>query len=563
MSFKLNAQTSGDYRSIGSGSWFSTSIWEMYDGTNWILSTNSPPKTVSQHILISSGDSIVISSTDTIFLNTNITVDGILYQLGGLHCKEHRVQGLGTYRMHGNAAILGIGSPKGISIQDTTGNILTDKRFYSEFSTYLYQGNARQELGNGIPNKIKSLVIDNKETFSEASGVRISKNVNISDTLLYKQGKTFANDSTALITMGPNALSKGHGIYSFNAGPIRYSWQVSTSKKHLIPIGKDTLYRPLDITYNHSSSDLNVYQYELINQGPSYTTIAQSAGFSTISDLRYWQCFRIVGSSTINNSVLGFSWGLSDNIENYMALDIGRSNSIRTEWKKAQGNASHTGSNTFGYVFVADNNPSTAFDYILASNTSNNFLLPNHLIKGNVTACHTSNSINYDIHWTVLGEYDVSLYQILFFDAFNNLLLKEFVPSHETNEWEKKYFISIYSTLNFEKIIINEVSSYGLENDLLQLEITPCNSSATQISFENPTQVGAPIRVFNQSQFLFPQFVEIEIYDSKISFKYKTKISFLSLIEDGLPEYLLPNKGIYFLKLTFLTQEISFKLIRN
>lgn len=559
ITYNLEAQAVGDYRSISSGNWTTVSIWEIYDGSSWISAINSPSKTLTNHLLISAGDSVIIGATDTVFLANSINVEGILNVLGGLHCYEHKVIGSGTFRLQGGLAILGIGNFKGISFQDTTGNIITQNRFFSEQSTYCYQGSGRQEIGNAIPTNIKSLVIDNKESFDEQSGVRINKKIHISDTLLFIQGKTFAIDSSTLIVMGPNSLSKGHGIYSYNSGPIRYSWQVASHKRHFIPIGKDTLYRPLDITYNHNSSALNVYQYELINTGPSYTAIANSAGFTSISTLRYWECFRITGNSVINNSLLGFTWGPSDNIENYLALDIGRSNSSRTEWNKAQGNPSHTGSNTFGFVFVADNNPSTAFDYILASNTSNNFLLPVNSIKAIAIVC---NSSTYEVSWKVYGEQEVTSYQISFYDALGSLLFKKEVLSSGNFDWEKSYLLTFSSSHQIEAVLITEVTMHGTAKDLIRISVSPCDEILQELRILNPSPVNQHLQFFHNSPHLLYHSVEISIYKINSSACFKMKTNFIELLEKGIPHEMMPDQGHYILNLSFPTQSFSFQLIR-
>src|SRR5690606_10502856 len=110
----------------------------------------------------------------------------------------------------------------------------------------------------------------------------------------------------------------------------------------------------------------------------------------------------IVGSSTINNSELGFTWGPSDGVVNYQDLVIGKGDDNRTEWRRIIGTPMINGNNTSGIIFVADNNPSTALDYILAS-TAINFL-PVTLIDIGFN-CIGDNLI--DFYWVTADEFDI------------------------------------------------------------------------------------------------------------------------------------------------------------
>jgi len=51
------AQNLGDYRTIGSGAWYSPIIWQSFDGLYWNASP-APPSGSMQHIVISAGDSV-------------------------------------------------------------------------------------------------------------------------------------------------------------------------------------------------------------------------------------------------------------------------------------------------------------------------------------------------------------------------------------------------------------------------------------------------------------------------------------------------------------------------
>ncbi|MBC8045413.1 MAG: hypothetical protein H7Y00_01315, partial [Fimbriimonadaceae bacterium] len=73
----LTAQSTGDYRSVGSGPWESAATWESYDGIAWTSATVAPNGTNSNVITILNGDNIDNDSQ-------NIQGDQIVVEDGGI-----------------------------------------------------------------------------------------------------------------------------------------------------------------------------------------------------------------------------------------------------------------------------------------------------------------------------------------------------------------------------------------------------------------------------------------------------------------------------------------------
>jgi hypothetical protein len=69
------AQTETDYQTINSGSWNSLSIWEIYEGGQWIPAVVTPDYTVN---------SITIRTGHTVSINSNLTVDQTEVAAGGV-----------------------------------------------------------------------------------------------------------------------------------------------------------------------------------------------------------------------------------------------------------------------------------------------------------------------------------------------------------------------------------------------------------------------------------------------------------------------------------------------
>ncbi len=57
--FSAFAQQAGDYRTANSGKWSSASIWEVYDGANWVAATTAPGTTSEVNRVTISGGTII------------------------------------------------------------------------------------------------------------------------------------------------------------------------------------------------------------------------------------------------------------------------------------------------------------------------------------------------------------------------------------------------------------------------------------------------------------------------------------------------------------------------
>ena len=79
LSTTLVAQSTGDYRSVGSGDWTTVSNWEYYNGTSWVAATQYPGQTgapATNDVSIEGGDEITLDTTLTESINS-VTVSTI------------------------------------------------------------------------------------------------------------------------------------------------------------------------------------------------------------------------------------------------------------------------------------------------------------------------------------------------------------------------------------------------------------------------------------------------------------------------------------------------------
>ena len=73
----LLAQSVGDYRSVGSGNWTNTSIWEVYNGSIWIAASSYPGQLAGTNdVSIIGGYSVSISTNIPNTVNSLTVGDG-------------------------------------------------------------------------------------------------------------------------------------------------------------------------------------------------------------------------------------------------------------------------------------------------------------------------------------------------------------------------------------------------------------------------------------------------------------------------------------------------------
>ena len=108
-----------------------------------------------------------------------------------------RLMGAGSFTLN-TGSTLKIGSPDGISLADTLGNIrVAGTRTFSEDANYEYKSNVPQIFGDGLPTTVNGFAVNNPNGFS------LSGNMNVNGSLSMMNGDLDLNGNT--ITLGSNA----------------------------------------------------------------------------------------------------------------------------------------------------------------------------------------------------------------------------------------------------------------------------------------------------------------------------------------------------------------------
>ncbi len=175
------------FRSCQSGNWDQISSWEAFNGTIWTPATATPSSTAgyitirSPHIITNTSavtaDQVIIDPGGRLNINSGMIInDGpaIDFSVNGtLDCSSGNLSGTGSFFLN-NFADLIIRSPDGISISGASGNIQTSTRTFNPWSNYGYGGSVSQVTGNGLPQAVNNLCIDNPETIALTNPVIVN-----------------------------------------------------------------------------------------------------------------------------------------------------------------------------------------------------------------------------------------------------------------------------------------------------------------------------------------------------------------------------------------------------
>lgn len=129
-------------------------------------------------------------------LASELRVSGIVtVSRGTLDCGANTLTGTGSFVL-APGATLGIGSTAGITSSGATGNIQTAGRSFDNGANYAYTGDSPQNTGNGLPQTVNDLTINN------GAGVSLSSDLAVNGTLALITG-TFTIGSHTLTLVTP------------------------------------------------------------------------------------------------------------------------------------------------------------------------------------------------------------------------------------------------------------------------------------------------------------------------------------------------------------------------
>ncbi|TAH17327.1 MAG: hypothetical protein EAZ08_13890, partial [Cytophagales bacterium] len=141
-------------------------------------------------------NNVTITNTGVLTLNGNINADGnFTIQSGGkLITACNPIIGNGNFNLQAGAT-MEICSTAGIATSGAVGDVqLTGTRNFNSDATYIYKSTIAQVTGNGLPNPVLNLTIDN------TNGVTLSQNTGIKRLLTLTDGNLISNGRLTLLS---------------------------------------------------------------------------------------------------------------------------------------------------------------------------------------------------------------------------------------------------------------------------------------------------------------------------------------------------------------------------
>ena len=174
----------------------------------------------------------------TVTLTGNTTRNRATIVKGKLNCGNYYLSGSGSFTLSGGGE-LQIGSASGITLSGASGNIqVTGTRYFNQLASYIYNGSTAQVTGNGLPEIVKNLNINNP------AGVTLSSNTIVSGSLDLDIGDLNTNGNS--LTLGTSSTNPGTLAHNSLTISGSFNRWISPSASLLFPVGtSSTKYTPV------------------------------------------------------------------------------------------------------------------------------------------------------------------------------------------------------------------------------------------------------------------------------------------------------------------------------
>lgn len=282
-----------------------------------------------------------------------------------------------------------------------TGNIdgvnamILDGAFVSRSSNLLMQSGESQQLGGSGSLNVYNLEINNSYGVTAINLVTITNHLEFTDGVIYSV-------ASGTVKLANGASFSGASTTSYVDGKFLIELASSSITNLEFPIGKDGLYRPINLQVQNSSSASTIYNAELLNNSARDLSYTLPSGIERVSAVRYYALER-TGSSGLTNATITINYDIDDWVtdENYLRI-LGFNGSSSWVDMGGVGSANPSGSitssnfNTFRTIYALGN----------ASGGSNP--LPVTYLNFNVIKNSNSNSLK----WATASETNCDIFEV-------------------------------------------------------------------------------------------------------------------------------------------------------
>ncbi len=275
--------------SLGAMSFYSRESGDLNSLSSWSNTgyTGSPTTRLPGNV---NNDVLIIGNGATINITSNTSNLGTVRveSTGKLILGNYVISGSGEFDLRSGGA-LSIGSPDGISLSSSNGNVQTAIRRFSSSANYEYNGILPQVTGEGLPEILTDLTINN------SSGVTLSRSTRIIGSLNLSEGLLILGDNNLTLGSNTNILgttSESKMIISSGNGELRKEF--SSAGSFTFPIGDNTgtiEYSPITLDFKSGNFSSGYAGVRVVNsKHPHNTSITNYIN-------RYW----VVNSSGITD----------------------------------------------------------------------------------------------------------------------------------------------------------------------------------------------------------------------------------------------------------------------
>jgi hypothetical protein len=327
-------------------------------------------------------------------LMRNLQLPGSTQQLmihtdASLLLNQYTITGNGNFIMEAGA-LLGVGSAAGINRSAAAGNIQTAGRFYEGQATYKYEGNGDQLTGDGIPDDIKTLVIEKQN-----GKLILEKNIRVTGTLECKNG-IIQTEADKLLTYAGTAITSPANQYgqanagweeSFIDGP--FSIEANSSGLYHAPVGRNGTFAPVMLDKQETGAAVYTITYEPSPYPESNLPVQPP--LDHVSRQEFWTIHSILNNAA-DDARISLSWrknsvvGLNDleRADLRISQITGSGNGIA--WEEAGNAPAFSGDQEYGWI--AGNKIVSSFSVFTLASVSAFNLLPVQELEFEVVETH-------------------------------------------------------------------------------------------------------------------------------------------------------------------------------
>jgi hypothetical protein len=199
---------------------------------------------------------------------------------------------------------------------------------YGPSAVLKYKGNAAQTTGSEFPAVMNiPVIVDN------INGVNLNSAKILNDSLILINGN-INTTSINLLTMGANGTISGGSSASFINGPLARIKNTAAQQSLHFPLGKNSIYKPVELILTHADATSSTYTAELFNAAPAGRALPSS--LDGVSTVRYWNITK-TGAAVVSSAFVVLYYDSDDGVTDTDNLRVAKDNG--TAWQDLGGTA--------------------------------------------------------------------------------------------------------------------------------------------------------------------------------------------------------------------------------